>query len=54
MAVVGAGDGWEDLGDDELLRRLVQRGMEPGVARRLVDRRETGQAARAIAQRLAR
>lgn len=37
---------WDALGDDELLRRLVQRGVQDVVARSLVEGRDTRQAAR--------
>lgn len=46
---------WDDLGDDELLRRLTQRGVALEPARRLVaDREREPMARRLIAKTLAR
>jgi hypothetical protein len=46
---------WDDLGDDELLRRLTQRGIRFQPARRLVaDRDRSALARRCITEALAR
>lgn len=46
---------WDDLGDDELLRRLTQRGVALEPARRLVaDREREPMARRLITKTLAR
>jgi len=45
---------WDDLGDDELLRRLVQRGVRWEAARRLVRDRDREPVARQAISRTLR
>lgn len=42
---------WDDLGDDELFARLVQRGVVDVAARSLVDHREACRPCRAFIDR---
>lgn len=43
---------WRDLSDDELLHKLLERGVQSSRARRLVDRRDDELTAQAITEQL--
>jgi hypothetical protein len=47
-------DRWDDLGDDELRERLIQRGVQRFVAEQLVARRDDPSAEKRITRELSR